>query len=169
MELSKAQKRLSYTVFGIYIFLLTWLILFKFQVDIFNMPHKRNLNLIPFAQPKLIGGRVDISEMLYNVAVFVPLGVYICVFFEKMKLWQKLLLPLGVSVLYESAQFIFAIGLSDITDVITNTAGGAFGVLVFVLLRKWLGEKTVNAVGIIGACTESAALAVIAILLLANL
>ncbi len=169
MELSKKQKTLSYIVFGVYIFLLTWLILFKFQIDIFNMPFKRNINLIPFAQPKIVNGRVDISEMLYNVAVFLPFGVYVGLFFEKLKLWQKFLLPLSLSLLYEILQLVLAIGLSDITDVITNTAGGILGVLCFMLLCKWLKDKTVNTINIIGICCESVAVAVLALLIIINL
>jgi glycopeptide antibiotics resistance protein len=42
----------------------------------------------------------------------------------------------------EALQFAFAIGASDITDVITNTAGGAFGVLIYdAIPRRGDGRK----------------------------
>ena len=42
------SKMISYIVFGAYLFLLTWLVLFKFAFTIEEIPHLRQLNLIPF-------------------------------------------------------------------------------------------------------------------------
>ena len=42
------SKMISYIVFGAYLFLLTWLVLFKFAFTIEEIPHLRQVNLIPF-------------------------------------------------------------------------------------------------------------------------
>lgn len=42
------SKMISNIVFGAYLFLLTWLVLFKFAFTIEEIPHLRQLNLIPF-------------------------------------------------------------------------------------------------------------------------
>ena len=41
---------------------------------------------------------------------------------------MKLLIIAGISLLLEITQYILAIGSSDITDLITNTAGGLLGI-----------------------------------------
>ena len=43
----------------------------------------------------------------------------------------KLLIIAGISLLLEITQYILAIGSSDITDLITNTAGGLLGCLLY--------------------------------------
>ena len=47
----------------------------------------------------------------------------------------------GVSLAYETLQYLLAIGASDITDLLMNTAGGAVGLLVFSALFHAAGEK----------------------------
>ena len=59
----------------------------------------------------------------------------------------------GVSLLFELAQFAFGIGGSDITDLISNTLGGAIGIGLYAALFRLLKEKThkvLNIVGLIG-------------------
>ncbi len=164
--MTKREKIISVIIFGIYMLLLTWLILFKFSTDFINLPFKRNINLIPFAEPKLVNGKVDISEMLYNFAVFVPFGVYIGMFFTKFKFFIKLILPFCLSLLYEVIQYVFAIGLSDITDVITNTAGGIFGLLCFELLCSILKKKVITVINIIGFAVELIAFVLLSVIIL---
>ena len=43
---------------------------------------------------------------------------------------------------YEIIQFIFAIGASDITDLISNTLGGIIGVALVYVLSIVLKDKT---------------------------
>lgn len=38
----------------------------------------------------------------------------------------------SVTLLYEVVQYIFAIGASDITDLLGNTLGGVIGIALFV-------------------------------------
>lgn len=41
-----------------------------------------------------------------------------------------------VSLFFETVQFIFSIGVSDITDIITNVMGGVVGMLIVDILDK---------------------------------
>ena len=45
----------------------------------------------------------------------------------KVKLYAKIMMIAGTSFLLETTQYVLAIGRSDITDVLTNTAGGLLG------------------------------------------
>ena len=43
---------------------------------------------------------------------------------------------LGTSLALEVLQYIFAIGRSDITDLLTNTCGGILGIVIYLVLAK---------------------------------
>lgn len=168
MFTSKSQKKISIAVFGLYILLLIWLILFKFNINLTDLGYIRNVNLIPFKESLIINGHLDISEIIYNVLVFVPLGVYINIFTPKLPFIIKILPSLFLSLLLETLQFIFAIGASDITDVISNTVGGFLGIILFFLLKKLFREKFISIVNLIGLMIELFALIMLTLLLVAN-
>ena len=113
---------------AVYLLLLLWLVLFKFSTDlssVLNYRH-RSVNLVPFK-----GARSDLGQTIDNFLIFIPLGLLLSVNFKRAGRRHKLLCVLALSLAVEALQFAFAIGATDITDVITNTAGGLFGVLVY--------------------------------------
>lgn len=165
---SKSQRICSCVVFGIYFTLLVWLVLFKLQINPLEVHHVRTVNLIPFWCDAGTGSLLHLQEMLYNVLVFVPLGVYGCIFWPDGALWKKILACLAVSLLFETLQFAFALGVSDITDLITNTLGGTAGILLYTLLQRGLQEKCIPIINLLGFATEVLAISLLAILLLAN-
>jgi glycopeptide antibiotics resistance protein len=69
-----------------------------------------------------------------------------------------------LSLAFEVIQWIFAIGASDITDVIGNTFGGILGVILFCFLGKISFKYRMAIVNLIGIVIE-----VIGVLLLALL
>lgn len=163
------QKTMSVVICGIYIFLLIWLILFKFSTNIANLDHIRNINLIPFKGSLIVNGRINIEEIIYNILVFVPLGVYVNIFYNKWSLGKKILVPFVLSVLFESIQFIFAIGASDITDIIGNTLGGIIGILLYVLFKKLFKSKCITVINVVGLIIELLALTMLVVLVVANM
>lgn len=167
-EVSKKQKNMAFIVFGVYFFLLIWLILFKFQIDISKMDTIRSINVIPFHYANEIGMRFHLQEVIYNVLVFVPLGVYIHFFKPRWTFVLKMLFGLCISFIFESFQYIFAMGASDITDIIDNTLGGILGILLAKILEKIYKEKSITIVNIIGLIIEVTALAMITVLFIAN-
>ena len=62
---------ISYIVFGAYLFLLTWLVLFKFAFTIEEIPHLRQLNLIPFHYETSVAFITHMKEVIYNILIFV--------------------------------------------------------------------------------------------------
>jgi glycopeptide antibiotics resistance protein len=89
----------------------------------------RNVNLIPF-------GKIDVSEIILNVVIFVPLGIYAGVLFKRWGFVKKVLFFFSISLMFEGLQFIFKIGAFDITDIITNVLGGIIGSLIFEAIEK---------------------------------
>ena len=132
---------LSLVLFIVYLLILVWGILLKFDLPPFETEATRHYNLIPFYYEEEHSLRIHISEVMVNVLVFIPFGIYLCLFLGKMSLAGKAATFLSVSLALECLQFIFAIGRFDITDLITNTAGGLFGVCVFSIGKALLHDE----------------------------
>ena len=139
------SKKLTVGLLIIYLAVLTWIIVFKMEFDL----SLRSINLIPFAESASVNGRVDTSEILLNMVVFIPFGVYLSIIKPKWNFIQKVLPIFLVTLLYEVVQYIFAIGASDITDLLGNTLGGVIGIALFVLFAKILDKNTVKILNIL--------------------
>ena len=163
---STKQKRLSCIVFSIYLILLVWLVLFKFATNLSDVPSMRGINFIPFHYSKATGSHL--KEVLYNIIAFIPLGVYIQAFKEDWKTATKCMIVVLTSFLFEVIQFIFAIGASDITDIIGNTLGGIVGILFCILMQKIAPNKFITIINIIGILIEITAIGLLVLLLVAN-
>ena len=129
-----------------YIVILIWLVLFKFSHHISKVLnyHHRSLNLIPFAAPSIVNGRINYWELIYNCVFFIPFGMLLNVNFKKVGFLPKLAFIMVFSISAELIQYIFAIGATDITDVITNTVGGFLGLKLYDLSSKYINNKKLD-------------------------
>ena len=128
MKENNKTNKLTNVLFIIYLIALFWILLFKLGVR-FSYMEKRNVNLIPF-------GKIDVSEIILNVVIFVPLGIYAGVLFKRWVFVKKLVFFFLISLMFEVLQLIFRIGAFDITDIITNILGGIIGLLIFEAIEK---------------------------------
>jgi glycopeptide antibiotics resistance protein len=128
-------------LFLIYLALLVWIILFKSQFNINDLDTVRSINLIPFYYDKEIGTAFHLKEVLENLLIFVPMGIYLQMLLPKCRFHGKLIIISGTSLLLEGAQYVLAIGRSDITDVLTNTAGGLLGLIVYLMVVRLIGNR----------------------------
>lgn len=165
---SKRQKKISYAVFSVYLLLLVWLVLFKMTTDFTNLSHMRSINLIPFGSSAIINGSVSLREILYNILVFIPFGVYVEIFKPEIGIIRKFLPAFFLSIFFEFVQYIFAIGASDVTDVINNTIGGVLGVLLGLFLNKMFGVNKNTIANTICITVESCVVILFIILTFAN-
>ena len=124
-----------------YTAILVWLILFKFSVHFGSVlsDDNRSINLIPFSNSSGSSG-----EMVDNVLVFIPFGLLLGVNFERLDLGRKLLVVFVFSLTAEVIQYVLAIGVSDITDVITNTLGGLLGLMAYALARRHIRQESLD-------------------------
>ncbi len=149
------SKRLTYALLLIYLISLVWIIVLKFNLVAYHAGVERSINWIPF--PRLFGlpGQGDRNELLLNVLIFVPYGLYSGI------LWQKWTLPrlipvfLTSSFLFESSQYFLKYGAFDATDLVNNTLGGILGWITYQGLKKLakspkLARKWVNIFALIG-------------------
>lgn len=142
----KNKNIFSIILFVIYLLILCWAILLKFNLSVAELRGERVINIIPFGGTA--GGNLGLYEILLNVFLFIPLGAYIGIFGNKITFFKKSLYVFGASLFFEIIQFIFAIGRSDITDIICNTLGGMLGICIYILLNKMLQQKAVKALNI---------------------
>lgn len=128
-------------LFALYLALLVWIILFKLSFSIRELDRIRSINLIPFYYATAVGARFHLTEVLENVFIFVPFGMYLCMLKPALRFSRKFALILGASFALETAQFILAVGCSDMTDLMTNTFGGILGIGAYSLFVKALGTR----------------------------
>jgi glycopeptide antibiotics resistance protein len=134
------MKTLHKTILVTYLLFLLWLVLFKFSFDLSSvlLGHQaRSLNLVPFAG----FSQGNLREMIENLIVFIPLGLLLGINFKQVTIWRKLALIFALSLAVETLQFVLAIGITDITDVIMNTAGGLFGLVAYDVAKKYIDTK----------------------------
>lgn len=133
------MKFFSKAVLALYLLILLWLVLFKFSFDLSAVLdyQTRNLNLIPFAD----SSGDNLREVIYNFIVFIPLGLLLSVNFKRTVLRQKLTFIFALSLALETIQFALAIGVTDITDIITNSLGGFLGLVLYELGRKYVRSE----------------------------
>lgn len=105
----KKKEKLNYTVsilFLVYLALLIWIILFKLQFSILDLDQVREINLIPFYYEHEV--TFHATEVLENVLIFMPFGIYLCLLFPKGRFSVKLLLISMVSLLLEICQYVLS-------------------------------------------------------------
>lgn len=142
-------KKMTYTLFGIYFLALAWIILLKGQFSLPNFGFYRNINLIPFQGSAIVNQQIDLDEIIGNVLIFFPYGIFMGTLYQRAPFYKKLLPIILTSLAFETLQYICGIGATDITDLITNTTGGVIGILVYLLLEKLLKERTLAIINII--------------------
>lgn len=158
------MKKTTHILFTIYLFLVIWIILFKLSVSIEQLPHFRSFNLIPFYYPNKTG--FQIREVLDNVIIFIPFGLYL----KTLNINSKRTVFLGflLSLSLELSQYIFGIGASDITDLITNTIGVIIGIGIYQLLKKIFKDKTNKIILALATITTILIISLIVIILINN-
>lgn len=128
-------------LFAVYLILLVWIILFKLQLSIDEMDRIRSINLIPFYYDNKVGMGFHLKEVLENVAIFIPYGIYLCMLRNEPGFKAKFILILMTSFILESLQYILSVGGTDITDIITNTCGGLAGIGIYWFAAKIFRSK----------------------------
>ncbi len=108
------------------------------------------------------------DEIVNNFIVFIPVGLYLGMLMPKASPVRKIAPIFGLSLFYEVIQFIFAIGASDITDLIMNTLGGTAGVFLVFLISKLLKDNTVKVLNIAAIICTVAITAFMALLIGVN-
>ncbi len=139
MKNYRVYNKILITGFIYYAAFVIWNILFKYvsPLELFSDERyfSRSLNFIPFSD--LMKGNYNKLDVWGNMILFAPLGIFLKIWLQKK--WYCLV-PIAVvtSAAFEILQYIFAIGATDITDVVYNTFGFLSGIIVYSLLKFML-------------------------------
>ncbi len=170
MKKEKFINALLVISFVFYAVFIIWNILFKYvsPIDIFSTERyfSRSVNLIPFND--LLQGNYLKLDVWGNILLFIPLGIYMRVMkFGRLKTAG---MAAGISILFETLQYAFALGATDITDVIYNAIGGLAGILIYeflyLLLKK--GERVKTFISILAAAAAVFVLCIVILIYLYN-
>lgn len=163
------SKKITRCLLAVYLLALSWIIIFKMEFSFDNLPHIRNINLIPFGDSAITNGTVDVSEIINNLLAFIPFGIFTGMLLDEKSFIKKVLPVFFVSLAFETVQFIFAVGASDITDLLMNTTGGIIGTACFIFLSKIFKNRTNKILNIICLVGAIFMISLIGILVFANL
>lgn len=101
-------------------------------------------NLKPFLEIErfygMIGGNMNIKaciNLFGNVLCFILFGIFLPVIGRHFKSFIKVtLLALIFSLLIESTQLYFKVGIFDVDDLMLNTLGGMIGYIIYKIVVK---------------------------------
>lgn len=148
-------------LFAVYLVLLVWVVLWKLEVPFVGTGDLRRLKLAPFAAGGGISANTPV-ELGINVLLFLPFGIYLGLLAARWPWWKAAGIVAGTSLLFEVTQYVLAIGVADVTDIIVNTTGGVAGFGVLTWARRGLRERTTAV--LVPACAWGTVLAVLAVL-----
>ena len=147
----KYNKKLMYTSFFIYIVLLIWIIIFKwtnYQAAQESIITFRKFNISEryiACKPSFWG--FDIVDIVLNLLLFLPLGLYFTLLLKRKHL--ILLIGLLLTISFEISQFFTCIGMYNSFDIIGNVLGCVLGYVLFLFLRRFFKQKVIDTTNII--------------------
>ena len=96
------------------------------------------INLIPFLYiTDYEVKREALINIIGNVSLFIPTGIILPILYKRLNsFWNVLLAGAGISLCIEVIQLLLSNSVTDIDDLILNTAGVIIGYAVFSLVRR---------------------------------
>lgn len=127
------QKFVLYKELFMFAFLLYALLLF-YVVTFQDVNYGTN-NFVPFKEifRYQVGSRVWIKNIIGNIILFVPFGVFVSFLMKSRKIYPIFVVSLVTSIVIEYTQLV--IGRTfDIDDIILNITGGFLGYLGYIII-----------------------------------
>ncbi|PJI85730.1 VanZ family protein [Luteimicrobium subarcticum] len=148
-------------LFAVYLVLLVWLVLWKFDLPWRGPDAERTVKLVPFVAAGGNGASRP-SEVLANVLLFVPFGLYLGLLGSRIRWGRACRAVAAASAGLEVAEYVLAVGRSDVTDVVTNTLGGVAGLVVVAVVRRAVPGRAERALARVCAATTVIAIVAVA-------
>lgn len=143
-----ARNGVLWAVAAAYCVFVLWMVLRPESLFRPDFMPRRSIEIAPFDTISgYLGGTYHVSlsvvvfNLLGNIVVFMPLGLYACLLFKDKRVMPNTLRVFLCSLFIEVAQFALGVGVSDVDDLLLNTVGGLLGALTYKLLRRVCGEE----------------------------
>lgn len=130
-------KGILWGIFLLYIGMLLRITVFRSSFGSYLLCSHGQIELVPFVGLiQIFHNSVGMFLYLFvgNLVWFVPLGVLLPVLTKARK--ATILWGLGLSLYIEVSQYVFGTGVSEVEDLILNTAGTGIGSLIYLGARK---------------------------------
>ncbi|MBR5090906.1 MAG: VanZ family protein [Ruminiclostridium sp.] len=154
MKKTNAAKITAGSLFILYAAVMLYLLLIqRFAANGFSLPREPDyaqallarIEPVPFRTIVEFIGRLEnftIGDLAYrnlvgNVVLFVPIGVFLPVLFPKQRRFGMFLLTTALTITaVELTQLFTLLGTCDIDDLILNTAGASIGYALYRLFAR---------------------------------
>ena len=108
------------------------------------------LAYLEFDISRIIPPRINVEPFVYmfyrysgwliniigNITMFIPVGIFWPMCFKKLdRIWKVVLAGFGLSLFIELSQLLFYSRLTDVDDLIMNTAGVTIGAILYFFIR----------------------------------
>ena len=144
--MKRRWKGILWVIFLLYIGMLLRITVFRSSFGSYPLCSHGQIELVPFVGLiQIFHNSVGMFLYLFvgNLVWFVPLGLLLPVLTKARK--ATILWGLGLSLYIEVSQYVFGTGVSEVEDLILNTAGTAVGYLIYIgvkkLVRRWKGKE----------------------------
>ena len=144
--MKRRWKGILWVIFLLYIGVLLRITVFRSSFGSYPLCSHGQIELVPFVGLiQIFHNSVGMFLYLFvgNLVWFVPLGVLLPVLTKARN--ATILWGLGLSLYIEVSQYVFGTGVSEVEDLILNTAGTAVGYLIYIgvkkLVRWWKGKE----------------------------
>lgn len=146
------NKKFFYISLCIYVLLLLWVIIFKwtnYNAVTISINNFRGLTLrerFDFCMELNLFWDFDLKDVCLNALLFLPLGGYYLIAFnrENLVIWIGLLL----SLCFEVSQFFSSIGMFNLFDILANFLGTLIGFGIYLIYRKFVSGRVINIINI---------------------
>ena len=160
----KLFKRLSITIFVMYLILVVWVVMFKCNImgNVVRSYHMLSemtiierilfeINPIGWYINPPVESQVPFYFLddVLNVIVFVPFGLYLSYFIKDRKILKTIIIVFIISLSFEIVQLFTLLGGGSSKDIITNTLGAFIGCFVYKGIYKESRIKILNMLSII--------------------
>ena len=135
--MKRRRKGILWVIFLLYIGVLLRITVFRSSFGSYPLCSHGQIELVPFVGLiQIFHNSVGMFLYLFvgNLVWFVPLGVLLPVLTKARN--ATILWGLGLSLYIEVSQYVFGTGVSEVEDLILNTAGTGIGYLIYLGARK---------------------------------
>ena len=143
----KQQGRWMLTLlFGVYLLVLLRITVFREDFSFDHLMENGNINSELFTAyiPFLRGGFIGLFIYLFvgNIVWFVPLGGYLAWRFPRCGVWLATAAGFLLSLAIETSQYVFGVGVTELDDLVLNTAGTFLGAVFIKGIERCLKKRS---------------------------